>query len=217
MKIIKGVGERLLPRSIRPILVFTGAGCALLEGSHILILRMWRCLSRRLEGWERFGAVAFAGHLVVYSCTHAPAVARFAIPAAAVAWCVAAWWAAPPALAPETAEETPTEPAPHGFTRWLLDTIGDRPGIHLRELYPAMRQLPGCEGHDNAQLRAALDTLGIPVHRSLRLGHVAGRSGVRRTDLLTLPSPDVQDRAETGGDAGQRVDSPPLSTVGEES
>lgn len=218
MEIVKDAGEQRRPRlparigaELRPLLAVRGAGASLMSGSWLLLRRGWTLLSHHLDGWERYGAVAFGGYVTVYACGHAPDVARFAVPGAVVAWCAAAWWAAPPAVEPEPSDE-PVAPNPQGFTRWLLDLIGDRPGIHLRELYPAMRELPGCEGHDNAHLRAALDTLGIPVHRSLRLGHVAGRSGVRRTDLLALPPTEAPEPGEPDGDAGQPADSPPLST-----
>jgi hypothetical protein len=228
VKIVKEAGEqpttpglhRRFAAELRPILAVRGAGASLYAGSRILIHRGWTQLGEHLDGWERYAALAFGGYVTVYACMHAPHLARFAVPAAAIAWCVAAWWAAPPAIpAPadetETTTEPPAEASPQDFTRWLLTLIGDRPGVHLFELYPAMRKLPGCEQHTDAQLRAALQTLDIPVQRSLRIGVVAGRSGVRKADLIALPSPDVQDSVETGGDAGQSVDSPPLSTSGE--
>jgi hypothetical protein len=222
MEIIKDAGEQPTPRlhrrlaaEVRPILAVRGAGTTLLAGSRILARRGWTLLAEHVDGWERYAALAFGGYVVVYACGHAPHMARFVVPAAVVAWCAAAWWVTPPAPAVEEPEAAPTAEAPQAFTQWLLDTIGDRPGIHLRELYPAMRRLPGCERHDDAQLRAALQTFGIPVHRSLRIGVVAGRSGVRRGDLEALPTPDREDPTETYGDAGQSADSPPLSTSGE--
>ncbi|MGW1497562.1 hypothetical protein ACWCQW_03040 [Streptomyces mirabilis] len=226
MKIVKETGEQPIPRlhrriaaELRPILAIRGAGASLYAGSRILIHRGWTLLGERLDGWERYGALAFGGYVTVYGCSHAPHLARFAIPAAAITWCVAAWWAAPPAAVEEPAPE-PAEPAVTdaraAFVRWLLDLIGDRPGIHLRELYPAMRRLPGNEARTDTQLRAALTMFRIPVHRSMRDGVTAGRTGVRRDDLTALPSLDVQGSVETGGDAGQSADSPALSTVGED-
>ena len=221
MEIIKDAGEQPTPRlhrrlatELRPLLAVRGAGAALVAGSGILLRSGWTYLGDRLHGWERYGAVAFGGYVAVFACGHAPDVARFAVPAAVVVWCAAAWWAAPPAAVEEPTEAAAPD-ARDAFVRWLLDQIGDRPGIHLRDLYPAMRTLPGCEGHDNARLRAALTTLDIPVHRSLRIGALAGRSGVRRADLLALPSPDVPEGGESDGDAGQPADSPLLSAPGE--
>jgi hypothetical protein len=88
--------------------------------------------------------------------------------------------------------------------------------VHLAELYPAMRQLPGQQDRDDAALRTALRTLGIPVVRSLRIGGVAGRSGVRRADVAALLSPTESTPGDHSGDAGQSQDSPLLSVVGEE-
>lgn len=218
MKIVKKVGEQLLPRwlraELRPVLVFTGAGTTLCTGSVILASRIWTWLTERLDWREGIAALVGGGYLAVYGCAHAPQIARFAIPGALVAWCVAAWWVAPPASRPDPVEEV-AEGAAEAFTRWLLDLIGDRSGIHLRDLYPAMRQLPGHEGRDNSQLRAALNALGIPVTRSLRLGGVAGRSGVAKADLKPLPSPVGELGGEIDGDAGQAGDSPVGERAGE--
>lgn len=222
MEIIKEAGEQPRPRlhsrlaaELRPLLAVRGAGAAWWQGSGILLRRGWTLLSARLDGWERWGALAFGGYVLVYAAGHAPAVAQFAVPAAVVAWSAAAWWTAPPAVAFEEPVQDPAGPAADdartAFVRWLLDTIGDRPGIHLRELYPAMRQLPGCERHDDARLRGALRAFQIPVHRSLRIGRDAGRSGVRKADLPPLSPTPGEPHVETSGDAGQSVDSPPLS------
>lgn len=217
MKIVKKVGERLLPSwlvaEVRPILVFTGTGAALWHGSCELVRRGWAALGERLDPWERLGALALGGYATGYACVHAPQVARFAIPFGAVAWCVAAWWIAPPAV--DEPEPTVEVSARDGFVRWLLQLIGEQPGIHLRDLYPAMRKLPGQEGRDDAQLRAGLRNLGIPVRRSLRIGRISGRSGVARADLEVLSSPGGDSGVESGVDAGQSADSPALSVAGE--
>jgi hypothetical protein len=217
VKIVKKVGERLpawLGTEIRPVLAFTGAGRALADGSLILVRYGWAALSDRLTGWERLGALGFGGYVTVYGCAHVPDVAEFAVPGAVVAWCVAAWCVAPQAAAePEPSAEA--DALADGFVVWLIGLMEDRPGIHLRDLYPAMRKLPGHENRDDAELRAALRTLGIPVTRSLRIGSVAGRSGVARADLEALPSPVGDSGVESDGDAGQSADSPLLSASGE--
>lgn len=216
MKIVKRVGEWLLPqwirREIRPVLAVTGAGASLCTGSVVLAARGWLWLGERLSMWERVAAIGFGGYVAVYGCAHAPQVARFAIPGAVVAWCVAAWWTSPPAaVEPEPIVEPSA--SPDAFAEWLLQLMGDRAGIHLRDLYPAMRKLPGHEDRSNAELRGALRTLGIPVERTLRLGLVAGRSGVARAALEALPSPAGESGGESGGDAGQAVDSPAGESV----
>jgi hypothetical protein len=132
------------------------------------------------------------------------------------AWCIAAWMHAPTAGedADEEAESHLVDPH-HAYVQWLLDTIGKQPGIHLQDLYPKMRELPGQEGRSDAELRGALKTLAVPVHRSLRIGRVAGRSGVRRDDVEALLHRLGERRVDFDGDAGQGADSPPLSGVGE--
>ncbi|MFE3031556.1 hypothetical protein ACFXKY_07895 [Streptomyces canus] len=219
MKIVKGLGERLLPAwlrdEIRPVLAFAGAGTALCTGSVALATRGWAYLRERFSAAESLGALGAAVYVAGYGCWHAPHIARFAVPGAVVAWCVAAYLMAPPAVdAPEP--EPQASNGRDGFLRWLIDLIGERPGIHLRDLYPAMRTLPGHEDRDNGQLRAALRALGIPVRRSLRLGGVAGRSGVALADLQTVPSPPGELTGDSDGDAGQDVDSPAGESHGEQ-
>lgn len=102
-----------------------------------------------------------------------------------------------------------------GLARWLIDMIGERPGIHVRELYPAMRELPGQEGRTDADLKALLQAFSVPVHRSLRIGRIAGRSGVRRADIEALLPSRGERRGDSAVYAGQSVDSPPFSEGGE--
>jgi hypothetical protein len=218
MKIVKRVGEWLLPRSIRdevrPILTFTGTGSALWAGSRELVTWGWDWLRQRYDRMESLGWVGLAVYIAAFTCWRAPHIARFAAPAAALAWCVAAWCTAPPALdAPAPAPEVMT--ARDGFVLWLVALMDGQPGIHLRDLYPAMREMPGHEDRGNAELRAALRTLGIPVRRSLRIGKLSGRSGVALADLQPLPSPPGESGVDFGVDAGQVVDSPGGESVGE--
>jgi hypothetical protein len=132
---------------------------------------------------------------------------------------LSAWVERRDAYTPDEGDLQPAETAPadprHALARWLLDTIGERPGIHLRELYPAMRNLPGQEGRTDAQLRALLKGFGVRVSRSVRIGRTSGRSGVYRRHVEALLPSRGERPVEGGGDAGQGVDSPPLSGVGE--
>lgn len=199
-------------------------GCGLLSRRIRRRLAAWIRRGRRtdLTGWTamlgcivRAGLLLLAAYIAVRIVRALPAVLWLATPI----WCVLAYRAAPApkdttAAADEPPATAPLTP-PAAFARWLLKTIGDRPGIHLYELYPAMRQLDGHEGLDDTALRAALRTLGVPVTRSLRVGPVEGRSGVRRADAEALLSPRGEQPGETGGDAGQTPDSPALSGRGE--
>ncbi|SFF11769.1 hypothetical protein SAMN05216251_108233 [Actinacidiphila alni] len=187
-------------------------------------LATWIAGGRRtdLSGWRaalgplvRTGIVLALGYAAVRIIRAAPVLLWLLTPA----WLVAAYrhGAAPAAVQdePEDADPAPAADPRTGFARWLLTLIGDRPGIHLYELYPAMRQLPGQEGRDDAALRAALRTLGVPIQRSLRVGTIQGRSGVRRADAEALLSPAESGTGERHGDAGQSEDSPSLSKPGE--
>lgn len=163
-----------------------------------------------------FGALLRAGVLL----GGAYAAARTVRAAPALLWPLSGTWvvlAYRAGSATSLTVEPPAEVVPEpreAFARWVLTIIGDRAGVHLAELYPAMRTLPGQAGWDDPALRAALRVLGVPVVRSLRLGRVAGRSGVRRTDVAAL-LPRAEDAVKIGGDAGQGADSPLLFAGGE--
>ncbi|MFH8369178.1 hypothetical protein [Streptomyces sp. NPDC018031] len=142
-------------------------------------------------------------------------------PVAATVWCRRAWAAAgPPPDTGNAATETPetTTPTPdpgparpddprRDLAQAVLDIIGDRPGIHLAELYPALLARPAAARLDETRLRAALTEAGITITRSMRVGDVEGRSGIKRADVQALldPPPPGQPLSTPlhDGDAGQ--------------
>jgi hypothetical protein len=188
MKIIKGVGEYLLPRwlrnELRPVLTFTGAGASLLSGSLALAARGWAYLGDRLDTWERLGACAAGVYVVGYGCLHAPHIAQFAVPAAAVAWCAAAWCVAPTASAPhQPDEEEHAEQDPQDVTDLVRDLIGDDRGILLTALRKPLHAA------STRAVREVLAGAGIRVREGVRTGGGNG-PGVHRDDLAA-PSPPL--------------------------
>lgn len=185
MKIIKGVGERLLPRwlraELRPILAFTGAGRALAAGSRLLIRRGWDALGDHLDQRERIGAIVFAGYVAAHAGWHAPQITRFAIPGTLIAWCVAAWLVAPNEPSEEPTEDEPTEPDPQDVADLVRDLIGDDRGI----LLTALRQ--PLHAADTRAVRELLAAAGIDVRPGVRTRGGNG-PGVHRDDL---PAPVV--------------------------
>lgn len=186
MKIVKKMGEWLprgLAAELRPVLAFTGAGRALATGSRLLAHRGWTALCAHLDGWERYGALAAGCYVVAYSCAHAPHVARFAIPGAIVAWCVAALCVAPAADAEpaEPAEEEPADPDPQDVEDLVRDLIGDNTGV----LLTALRQ--PLHAADTRAVRELLATAGIRVRPGVRTAAGNG-PGVHRDDV---PAPSA--------------------------
>ncbi|MFB6424658.1 hypothetical protein ACFCXC_14880 [Streptomyces microflavus] len=153
---------------------------------------------------------------LLVGCAYVTAVSdytTYATAAAALGWVIAAYMVGtpdePPAKAahdtPEEAPETPRD----AIVQWLTQTIGDRPGIHLYELYPKMLALPGMQAHDEPALREALVALDIPITRAFTIGDVRGRSGVRLADL-TAPLPSREEHPlSKGEDAGETASSTP--------
>lgn len=186
MKIIKGVGERLLPSwlaaELRPILVFTGAGAALMSGSITLAVRAWEKLRERLSAWESVGALAIGAYVTAYGCWHAPHIARFAIPGTVIAWCVAAWCMTP-ASEPQDAPDAEEGPDPQDVTDLVRDLVGDGRGI----LLTALRQ--PLHAPDTRTVRELLTAAGIPIRPGVRTAAGNG-PGVHRDDLpAPLPPP----------------------------
>ncbi|MEU2311182.1 hypothetical protein [Streptomyces albidoflavus] len=144
----------------------------------------------------RAGATAYGLAAAAYTL---PALGLLA-PAPALALAVAAWRAG-----------RPTQPAAEdhrrAFLAALLDLIGDRPGIFLRDLYDALQGRPAARHLDDARLRAVLVGCGLTIHKSVRIGDATGRSGIKRSDVQALleapPSPEKATPSETGVDAGQ--------------
>ncbi|MEV0884733.1 hypothetical protein AB0J03_12955 [Streptomyces microflavus] len=153
---------------------------------------------------------------LLLGCAYVTAVSdytTYATAAAALGWVIAAYMVGTPDEPPaEAAQEAPAaapETPRDAIVRWLLQAIGERPGIHLYELYPKMLALPGMEAHDEAALREALTTLDIPITRAFTIGDIKGRSGVRLADLTApLPSREEQPLSK-GEDAGETASSTP--------
>ncbi|MCX4780073.1 hypothetical protein [Streptomyces sp. NBC_01264] len=152
-----------------------------------------RDLGRRLAGDTigslalRYGATAYALGPAGQALPQLP----FAGPAAALALTIGAWRAGRP-IPPDPAE------LQADFLDGLLQLIGDRPGIHLRELYDTLQAHPVGQHLDDTRIRALLTHCGIPISQ-IRIGAVTGRSGIKAADIeallplepLSPPSSDV--------------------------
>lgn len=200
MKIVKGVGEKVLPRwlraELRPVLVFTGAGTTLLSGSVALAQRGWDELRERLSFWESIAALAAGAYVGGYGCWHSPHIARFAIPGALLAWCVAACWAAPPAKTAsrpvsEAAVEQPPSSAPDDVyaatLEWIRQQVGDRQGVHLRDLLEHAQAHGMFTDLQVSDLRTHLERWRIPVRNKVRVRGLGVTVGIYRDDLPPLP------------------------------
>lgn len=122
-----------------------------------------------------------------------------------VLWLLSAVWLAVSWRTGKRAgEAVPAEssaPAPSGLpapdaravlVHWLDRLTRGRSGIHLDELHEALTRHPDLAGLNRPEMRAWLGRHQITVDRTLRVGSVAGRSGVSRATiealLATLPS-----------------------------
>lgn len=208
MKIVKKVGERLLPSwlaaELRPILVFTGAGAALWAGSCELVRRAWKATAG-YDTRERLIALGVAGYVIAYGCWHAPHVARFAIPGTVIAWCLAAWCVAPTAPRAEPVEQ-PVEAAPApGLALVELAAVvrrvaKHRQGAHLADLLAE----PELAGWTQPELKATLTAdFGLPVEEFKLIlgGRQRVRDGVRVRDLPPAPATTPPVEAERGAPA----------------
>jgi hypothetical protein len=86
---------------------------------------------------------------------------------------------------PEPAAAVTDEGAQNAATvEFVLAVIGDRQGVHLVELLPAIQaHADHWRGCDKTFLRRALvETVGLPVRKKLRVGTETGIPGVHRDD-----------------------------------
>ena len=137
-------------------------------------------------------------------------------------WTLASWRAGKPAV--EDLEEDPEEaPAERELgprtvlVYWLDHLTRGRSGIHLDELHQALTRHPGLAHFKRPEMRAWLDRHSITVDRTLRVGEVAGRSGVSRATIEALlktlsPLPDPS-RVDSGVHASDLHGSPVESGV----
>ncbi|WP_055591138.1 hypothetical protein [Peterkaempfera griseoplana] len=215
----KGVGEqrsglRAVVGSLRLYLPDRVTVRMVGAGSLVLARLVWSRLPAPagLRGFFQRLAIVGAGGYVVM-CVQEQTT-PFALPVAGAAWVLAALAVAPgshPAEAPaEAAPQTPAE-SPAGtfeeppLVALVRDLIGDGTGVHLQELYPAMREaFPGLAQAADEDLRQLLAEYHIRVARTVRSRGVAGRSGVR-PDGLPSPTPPrpLSAPLSAHGDAGQ--------------
>ncbi|MEQ4610307.1 hypothetical protein ABMX48_29415 [Streptomyces cavourensis] len=82
--------------------------------------------------------------------------------------------------------------------------IGDQPAIFLTDVYTAFQARPAAQHLDDTRLRAVLVHCGITIHRSVRISPTrTGRSGIKRTDIQALLSPEPPCTPSEDVDAGQ--------------
>lgn len=167
-----------------------------------------RALVRRLRAWVaadgaerremkvagRAGALGLTGLFAWRAGHQQPAL----LAAAAGTYALAAWRAGRPV------PPTPDELRRH-FLEALLPLIGDRPGIHLYELYATLQSRPAAAHLEDASLRARLVYCQIPIHKSLRIGEITGRSGIKAADIQALLSPEPPPTPSDDVDAGHDV------------
>ncbi|MFD4320127.1 hypothetical protein [Streptomyces sp. NPDC058548] len=160
-----------------------------------------RELLARTRAWTLTGRIggATVGGLMAWRTAHdQPRLLAIA----AGAYAVAAWRAGRPVPpVPPTEEELRRR-----FLLGVQALIGDRPGIHLRELYAELLRRPAAAHLDDTRLRALLVRYEVPIHKSLRIGDETGRSGIKAADIETLLSPTPVDTPDEAVDAGQAPD-----------
>lgn len=98
----------------------------------------------------------------------------------------------PPGEAPDESTMTREEAVRVALLRYLDVHTRGRNGIHLAELHERLTQTEAYAALSKAEVGPLLEANGVPTVRSLTVGGVSGRTGVRRADVLALLSPDPQ-------------------------
>ncbi|WP_326779702.1 hypothetical protein OG481_02070 [Streptomyces longwoodensis] len=113
------------------------------------------------------------------------------------AWTALAWRAGRPRPAPaEEPAPAPREDVREATLEWIRQQIGDRQGVHLRDLLRHAQAHGMFEGMEVAEFRGHLQRWNIPVHRGVKVAGVP-TWGVRLKDLDDAPSPAAAEEAST--------------------
>ncbi|GCD46130.1 hypothetical protein [Streptomyces paromomycinus] len=140
----------------------------------------------------RFAVLLIVGWIAVRTARAMPAL----LWVATAAWLWAAHRAgrgriAAPAESP--AEETPADTsegsAEDAFRTLVWDAIGDRQGVHLRDLLAALHQAGMHPEWEVADVRSVCTRLGIPVRDRVRVRGRGVTVGVHRADLAPAEAP----------------------------
>lgn len=151
----------------------------------------WRAT---LGCWFRIAILAGAAYIAARALRAVPAL----LWVLGAAWTIAAWRAGPPPekALPEADEERAPGPDREAVLTLLRDLIGDRPGVHLKEVLAHLQAEGQGEGWKVGDLRTRLEALGIPVGKPFRLPGANPTLGVRR-EAVTAPSPAPTEAAST--------------------
>ncbi len=128
-------------------------------------------------------------------------------------WLLTAWWTAaawragktPPTADEEEAGEEAPAHSPgdvrEATLQWIWQQVGDRQGVHLRDLLAHARAHGMFEGLEVAEFRTHLDRWGIPVRARVRVRGRGVTVGIHRDDLGATfgapPQPEPQEEAKT--------------------
>lgn len=137
-----------------------------------------QALARRAAGdgqtaLIRLGITAWAAPYIVLAIDPQR---PYIVPAAAAAWCIAAWRTGRP--------PPPDHPRDLALGIWAL--IGEQQAVHLSTLYAQLQARPAAAHLTDERIRAVLDHVRIPVRRQVRADGIGGRSGIHRDDLAPL-------------------------------
>ncbi|MEU0369094.1 hypothetical protein ABZ070_02320 [Streptomyces sp. NPDC006283] len=162
------------------------------------IARGNQALAKRLRAWvttentpSRIALLGGAALITIRTANQEPRL----LTAAAAAYTVFAWRAGRPV--PPTEDDLKRR-----VVEGVSHLMGDQPAVFLRDVYDAFQARPAAQHLDDARLRAVLVHCGITIHKAVRIGETTGRSGIKRTDLDTLLSPEPADTPSGDVDAG---------------
>jgi hypothetical protein len=131
-------------------------------------------------------------------------LARIVRAVPALMWLLSTWWVAAswragkgaPTVAVEAAPEQPAGASPaevrEATLEWIRQQIGDRQGVHLRDLLQHAQAHGMFEGLEVSSFRAHLERWEIPVRDRCRVRGLGVTVGVHRDDLSAPLSPSPE-------------------------
>ncbi|MGW5123272.1 hypothetical protein ACWEQ7_04255 [Streptomyces sp. NPDC004069] len=85
--------------------------------------------------------------------------------------------------------EVPAGPLGEAWREFVVRSISDRQGVHLRDLLRTLHEMGHHPDWEVADVRRVCEAAGVPIRNRVRVRGLGVTVGVHRDDLCPLPSP----------------------------
>lgn len=174
----------------------------LATGSVVLAGRLWDgacawCARGRREDLDGWRAVLGVIGRVLLLAFGAYILARLVRALPALMWALTGWWLLASWQAgksgvtqvPAAPRQAPPDEVYEATLTWIREQIGDRQGVHLRDLLAHAQAHGMFEGLEVSELKGHLERWGVPVRKRVRVRGLGVTVGIHRDDLAAPSGP----------------------------